>query len=787
MGYTQDSWGCEIGGGIKTRFRVERCKMFFISTIITSGLLFQTVAEVPMPDPADYIGLRIVELDVPDEETVTLLLEHGIEGLACRPSAGQGPWVIDRKEDAFLKALGLQGRELVPNLSEYIANRNKERRATRGSLRGGDFYSDFRVLDEYFTHMDQFLIDHADIATGISLGFSHEGREIRGVVINAGGGDKPAVLFNGTQHAREWISPPTTMYIADTLADSYGSDPTITALLDRVEVIVIPVVNPDGYEYTYSPSGYRFWRKNRRDNGGSCDGVDLNRNWGSDWNGGQSTSTDPCSDVYVGPASMSEPEVQALANYCTTHGDIKAQVDFHSYSQLILEPRGYTTAPPPDWDELHALGGLMSDAIASVYGEYYVNDNPCNILYCASGTLIDWPYDTYGSNAYCIELRPGSGGADGFDPPPSEILPCAQENFEAAIVLIQDVATPMSVSLPNGHPAMVSTVDETTFDVNIEARSEEPDASTATLYYRGQVGAFTAQPLSHIAGNAYVATLPTFDCDDMPEYYISVASLSGTEMSYPFSAPEDLLISIVVTSEDVVFEDDGETNPGWSVSGSATDGQWNRGIPAGGGLRGDPPTDADGSGSCWLTDNVEGNSDVDGGDTIVTSPILNIPDGGWSLRYARWYSNNFGGAPGQDVFTVQWSEVGSPSWNNLEVVGPTGAGTTGGWFEVSFDLDAVGLAGIEAFQMRVIAEDADTGSVIEAGLDAISLARLTCDDGNACVGDVDGNGVVNVNDMLALIGAWGDCQGCDEDINDDGLVNVSDLLLVLDAWGSCTP
>ena len=334
-----------------------------------------------MPNPHDYVGQRIVEINVPDELTVNQLLDAGIEGLACRPAPGHGPWIVNQEDEKLIQSLGLISRDIVPNLSEFIAKRNAERRAARDALRGGDFYSDFRVLDEYFVYIDQFLLDHADIATGISLGYSHEGREIRGVVINAGGGDKPAVLFNGTQHAREWISPPTTMYIADTLADGYGVDPTITALLNKVEVIVIPVVNPDGYEYTYAPSGDRYWRKNRRNNGGSCAGVDLNRNWGSDWNGGQSTSNDPCSDVYVGPASMSEPEVQALANYCTSHGDIKAQIDFHSYSQLILEPRGYTTAPPPDWDELHALGGLMSAAIASVHGEYYVNDNPCNILY----------------------------------------------------------------------------------------------------------------------------------------------------------------------------------------------------------------------------------------------------------------------------------------------------------------------------------------------------------------------------------------------------------------------
>jgi hypothetical protein len=759
--------------------------MYFISSVIASSFLFQLAAgQVPMPNPDDYIGQRVVEFDIPDELTVNLLLDAGMQGLACRPSIGQGPWIVNQENEVLIQSLRLKSRDIISNLPKFIAARNAERLAIRGSNRGGDFYSDFRVLDEYFTHMDQFLIDHADIATGVSLGFSHEGREIRGVVINAGGGDKPAVLFNGTQHAREWISPPTTMYIADTLADNYGSDPTITALLDRVEVIVIPVVNPDGYEYTYSPSGDRFWRKNRRDNGGSCDGVDLNRNWGSDWNGGQSTSNDPCSDVYVGPASMSEPEVQALANFCTNHGDIKAQVDFHAYSQLILEPRGYTTAPPPDWDELHALGGLMSDAIASVHGEYYVNDNPCNILYCASGTLIDWPYDTYGSKAYCIELRPSSGGTGGFDPPPSEIVPCAQENFEAALVLMQDVAIPMSISLPDGHPVSVSTEGETAFNVYIEARSEEPDTETAMLNFRGGDGEFEQSNLVYIDGDNYVATLPSFDCDDIPEYYISVASLSGNELTYPLNAPTEALTSIVITNEEITFEDNGETNLGWTVSGSAIDGQWNRGIPVGGGVRGDPPTDADGSGSCWLTDNVAGNSDVDGGDTILTSPVLEILGDGWTLRYARWYSNNFGGSPGQDLFTVQWSEVGSADWVNLELIGPSGAGTTGGWFEVSFELDDVGLTGIEAFQLRVIADDAGDGSVIEAGLDAISLARFTCEDGNGCNGDVDGNGSVNVNDILSVIAVYGSDDGSG-DANGDGTVDISDILLIISNWGPC--
>ena len=748
-------------------------------------MLSFTEATVPMPNPTDYIGKKVVEIDVPTEEVVATLLEAGIEGLACRPAIGTGPWLIQQEDEELLTILGLKYTDAVSNLSEFISIRNLERRTARASQPiGNPFYSDYRVISEYDEHIDQFLIDHADIATGIVIGQSHEGRDIRGIVINAGGGEKPAVLFNGTQHAREWISPPSTMYIADMLADGYGVNSELTSLLDRVEVIVIPIVNPDGYAFTYEAGGDRYWRKNRRDNGGSCAGVDLNRNWGSDWNGGQSTSNDPCSDIYVGPSSMSEPEVQALANFCLNHGNIKAQIDYHAFSQLILEPRGYTTTPPPDWDELHALGGAMSDAIASVYGEYYVHDNPCNILYCASGTLIDWPYDTYGSKAYCVELRPSSGGIGGFDPPPSEILPCAQENFEGALVLINDVATPLFISLPNGAPELVSTEVETTFNVVIEAGSEDPMEKTGLLHYRGDAGEFSEVSLLYQGGSNYLATLPTFDCDELPEYYISIMTHSASTVTYPQAAPAEVLNSDVVTSEDVVFEDDGETDMGFTISGNASDGEWELGVPVGGGVRGDPPTDADGSGSCWLTDNVEGNSDVDAGQTILTSPVLEIPDDGWTLSYARWFSNNFGGAPGADVFTVQWSEVGSSSWENLEVVGPTGPGTTGGWFNVTLNLDELGLSGVEAFQFRVIADDAGDGSVIEAGLDAISLARLICEDDNQCEGDVDDNGIVNVNDILQVIAVYGtnDPSG---DANADGTVNISDILLIISHWGEC--
>ena len=738
---------------------------------------------VPMPEPSDLAGLQVVEVDVPDDDLVNLLLRSGLDGLACRPAPGVGPWVVDADGIELLNTLGLGYTPLIPDLETHQAFRNTQRRAARANTRGADtFYNDFRTIPEFDARIDQFLVDHADIAMGVVLGQSHEGRDIRGVVINVDGTPKPAVLFNGCQHAREWISPMTTWYIADQLADGYGIDSHITGLLDRVEVVIVPITNPDGYAHTYAAGGYRFWRKNRRDNSGSCEGVDLNRNWSSDWNGGQSTSTDPCSDIYVGPASMSEPEVQALANFCTSHGDIRAQIDFHAFSQLILEPRGYTTVPPPDWDELHALGGLMAQAILDTHGKNYVHDNPCNILYCASGTLIDWPYDTYGAASYTIELRPGSGDSAGFDPPPSEIVPCAEENYEAALKLIEDIATPIRIDLPSGHPAYVQTDAETTFSVRLVDSGEAPDGSAAYVRYRGNGGTFDQSPLVHIGGDMYEATLPTFDCTDTPEFYLTATSVSGIEVRYPLTAPSDVLAADVVSSIDIAFEDDGETDPGWAVTGSASDGHWERGVPVGGGDRGDPPVDGDGSGACWLTDNVAGNSDVDGGDTILTSPMLNIPGDGWQLSYWRWFSNDFGAAPDEEVMRIQWSEEGSSVWNMLEQVGPTGA--SGGWIYQDIDLDAIGMTGIESFRIRVITEDVGSGSVVEAGFDGVQLVKFDCVDDNPCPADIDDDGDVDVDDILLVIGAFG-TTGPVGDINEDGTVDVNDVLAVVGGFGPC--
>jgi hypothetical protein len=177
-----------------------------------------------------------------------------------------------------------------------------------------------------------------------------------------------------------------------------------------------------------------------------------------------------------------------------------------------------------------------------------------------------------------------------------------------------------------------------------------------------------------------------------------------------------------------LFLDDFQTATGWTVSGNAVDGQWQRGVPAGGGDRGDPPGDGDGSGACYVTDNADGNSDVDDGSTILTSPLFDLggPEGGSTVvRYYRWYSNNAGSAPFADVFRVEVSNNGGSTWTPLETVGPTGSEVTGGWFRRTWRI-ADFVAPTSQMRFRFIASDLGNGSVVEAGVDGFEILVVNC-------------------------------------------------------------
>lgn len=207
--------------------------------------------------------------------------------------------------------------------------------------------------------------------------------------------------------------------------------------MDQYDWYLIPVMNPDGYEYSHTTD--RLWRKNRNPNGqynSRCYGTDLNRNWDFHWNEA-STSSDPCSEIYPGQKPFSELETQIVKKFMETiKDDIKLFLSFHSYSQLWLLPWSYTDSIfPNDNQQLQRIANL---AVKSLQSKYDVIHSGAD-LYMASGTSMDYVKSQMNvSYTYTIELGPDVNDTNnyGFILPPSYIIPTGKEMFDAIITIL---------------------------------------------------------------------------------------------------------------------------------------------------------------------------------------------------------------------------------------------------------------------------------------------------------------------------------------------------------------
>ena len=224
-------------------------------------------------------------------------------------------------------------------------------------------------------------------------------------------------------------------YIADSLLRGYGTDEDITVLLDAFDVIVCPIINVDGFDYTWADDGDRMWRKTRSVNSGSsCVGTDPCRNFDYEW-AGEGASPVPCSDTYYGPSAASEPEVQAVQDYVCGHNDsIVLYINFHSYSQLWLSPWGYTSDLPTDYTLQNDGSAAAVAALEAVHGTKYEYGATSDTIYPASGIASDYAYGECGIKySYTVELR--DTGRYGFLLPPEEIIPTGEETLAGVMAL----------------------------------------------------------------------------------------------------------------------------------------------------------------------------------------------------------------------------------------------------------------------------------------------------------------------------------------------------------------
>jgi len=288
----------------------------------------------------------------------------------------------------------------------------------------------YHTYAELDTELHQLAAAHSQIAQVRSIGKSLEGRELWAIKISDNvAQDEPesTVVFVGGHHAREWISVDVPFLLAKHLLNQYGTD---TLVVNQTEIWIVPMVNPDGHQY--SVTNQRLWRKNRRNNGDGTFGVDLNRNYSYQW-GGPGSSGDTFSDTYRGAAPFSEPETQAVRDFLQQHRP-SGLISYHNFSQLILYPWGHTNNPAPDESLLNNLAVAMADRIRVVHNVSYTSQQSSD-LYLASGDTTDWLYGVFGVPCFTIELRPRST-FPGFELPDNEIAPTFEENLPAALYLI---------------------------------------------------------------------------------------------------------------------------------------------------------------------------------------------------------------------------------------------------------------------------------------------------------------------------------------------------------------
>jgi hypothetical protein len=282
------------------------------------------------------------------------------------------------------------------------------------------------------------------VSPRFSIGNSYEGRAIWAVKISDNVGtdeSEPEVLFIGLHHAREHLTVEMTLYILHLLVDNYGSDTRITNIVNSREIYIVFNLNPDGGEYDIATGSYRSWRKNRQPNSGTTNvGTDLNRNYGYRWGccGGSSGSTG--SETYRGASAFSAPETQRMRDFINSRvvggvQQIKTSITFHTYSELVLWPYGYTFTDVPsdmtqdDHDVFVAMGNTM--ASTNGYTPQQASD-----LYITDGTIDDWAYALHKIFIFTFEMYPKTSNP-GFYPPDEAIATQTSRNREAVLYILE--------------------------------------------------------------------------------------------------------------------------------------------------------------------------------------------------------------------------------------------------------------------------------------------------------------------------------------------------------------
>ena len=510
-----------------------------------------------------------------DFSTAGLDLEHGIY-LPHRMYIGDlADWEID-----LVRELGFDVEIRIEDVGEYYANQN----ATRAPLSCQQYDYQYEVPENFsFGSMGGYLtysemIDALDLMVNaypdlisvrkqVGSDLSHEGRKIEWVRISDNPNEdesEPEILYTALHHAREPMSLMQMIYYMWYLLENYNSDTEIKYLVNNTEMYFIPCINPDGYVYNESiaPDGGGNWRKNKRDNNEDGifnekdDGVDLNRNYGFQWGlDDEGSSAQPGSVTYRGDDPFSEPETRAVRDFVAEHNFALA-LNYHAYGNFLLYPWGFDGSINPDSTIFANFGELLTSKSG-----YKAGTTAQTLGYLANGVAADWMYAVHD----VIAVTPELGDADfGFWPPESEIINLSNVSLYKNLMLAH-LTQKFAVGTEINDDFL--TAKEGKLDIMVKRYGLATGSLALTLE--------SLSPELTILGSLQEVGFNMFDEEMYSyDYILSPDAKQGEAYSFVIKIDNGFFevretVTKVFSTEDVAFEESGETIDAWEVPGTS--------------------------------------------------------------------------------------------------------------------------------------------------------------------------------------------------------------------------
>lgn len=590
----------------------------------------------------------------------------------------------------------------ISNLEYYYARRAQADIVRRNAKAVGSM-GGFRTFAEIEQTLDQLVQNYPQFISKFSIGKSFEGREIWALKISANSEAKPSVWFDALHHAREPLSTELLLRFIENLLKQYTQDIDVMRLLNTRNIILIPCVNPDGYEYNRqtNPQGGGMWRKNRRPNLDGSYGVDLNRNYGWKW-GTVVYYTSMENESYQGVSAFSEPETTALRNLMAVEKP-RFAVTVHSYGNEWMFPWGYTDEPTPADSAFRYYADRLTDKNG------YVAENGWHLYGATSGTTDDYLHATYGTLAYTLEA---GTYPDGFWPEPSRVDPIFEDVYPSFKQMVKwagasPIMNPIWRELSGNGDQAFDAGEIWELQLNITNEGTLPLTGELTIYQQNQLVKIDNTHLDlSIAPRETWSSTPMIIYISEKAQRIELINLIWNFEN--FLTPQTLTLPLG-KARLIAWDDMDVADFDWNVSNPQEKWAWHRTMP-----HFVSPETAPTS-KCWVTGSGDQllNYNVHGL-TMLTSPRFSAMGlDNLELSYRRWFAN-VGGAQ-DDRLDVQISNDDGATWRTLERIPNRNR-----WEKASFALESV-LPLSDRMRLRFTAQDAMNDDLTEACIDEISL------------------------------------------------------------------